>query len=219
MKRIKMVICITALCGLCAIGGVSSASAALPEFLPASGTFLSTSGTVTLATASGTELKCTSDKEKGLIAGSESVVDILSTLYGCVENVFGSACSTSGEPSGLITTRVLSGLFGYINKSSKSIGLDLAPASGTEFVEFNCAGGLVKLKARGSIIGQATPINTKTTSGKLTYKKSGAKQEFTKFEGGAVDLLEFSISGGAFEGSAIETSETITFHQPTEAMA
>ena len=217
MKRIKIALYLTALCGLCALGGATSASAANPEFLPASGTFLSTSGVGQLQTSGGTKVGCTSDKDKGLISGPESVDNVLVTFHGCKTGIF--TCTSGTEPSGLITTKELSGLLGWINKSALTVGLDLAPTSGTEFVEFNCAGELVKVKVRGSVIGKVTPLNTKTTSGLLTYKQSGGVQELTKFEGGAVDLLETSKNGGAFEGSAEATVDEITFHQPTEVMA
>jgi hypothetical protein len=219
MKRFKIALYLTALCGLCAAGGATSASAALPEFLPASGTFLSTSGAGKLETSNGTVVECSSDKDKGTINGSESAANVLVTFHGCKSSGF--ACTSASEPSGLITTKELAGLLGYISKTSKTVGLDLAPLTGTEFVEFNCAGGIVKVKVKGSVIGGVTPINTQSTSGTLTYVKAAGKgkQELTKLEGGAVDLLETSKNGGTAEGSAIETTDTITFHQPTEVMA
>jgi hypothetical protein len=217
MKHVKIFIYLAALCGLGAAGGTTPASAALPEFLPATGTFLSTSGSGALETANGTQLTCSSATGKGSITGPESAGNALITFHGCQSS--GSVCTSGTEPSGLITTHELSGLLGYINKSSKSVGLDLAPTSGTEFAELNCSGGMVKVKIRGSLIGEVRPINTKATSGELTFQKSAGKQEFTKLEGGAVDLLEIAKNGGAFEGMAIATSETITFHQPAEVMA
>jgi hypothetical protein len=222
MKRVKIAIYISALGGLGVVGGAmwaTSALAALPEFLPASGTFLSTSGAVTLETASGTELACSSDKDKGLITGPESVANILITFHGCKTSGF--ACSSGTEPSGVITTQELSGLLGYISKASRSVGIDLVPVSGTELVEFNCLGDIIKVKIKGSVIGEVTPLNSKTTNGTLTYLKAAGKgkQEVTKLEGGAIDLLQIAKNGGAFEGSAIEAAETITFHQPTEVMA
>ena len=221
MKRMKIALYLTALCGLCVLGGAASASAALPEFLPATGTFLSTSSSGTLETASGNKVECSSDTDKGSITGAKAVGGVLVTFSGCkaIIGILKPSCNTAGSSKGVIETKELSGTLGYINKTSKSVGLSLKPTTGPLFVEFECT-GLAINKVRGALIGRVNPINTKSTSGELIYKQSAGVQEFKLLEGSAAEeILESSLNGGSFETSGLTTTDKITFHQPTEVMA
>lgn len=218
MKRIKIMgLCLIAVCWVAAAAGTGSASA-LPQFLPASGTFLSVSGKGTLQTTGGMLLICASDFDKGSITGPDSVGNVLVAFHGCKETQLNSPCNSGPEPEGLIKTNELKGLLGYINKTSKDVGLSLEPTSGTVFVEFSCASGLVKAKVTSSVIGKVSPINTKSTTSLLSYKQTSGKQLFTRLEGGPLAFLLILKIGEANEVAGEETHDIITFHQPTEVM-
>jgi hypothetical protein len=199
----------------------ASASAAAPEFTVAS-KFESKGGAGTLETSKSKEkVKCTAEKDSGENAVGKTVSKVTVTFTGCESSGF--KCSTSGQSSGEIKTNPLKGELVFLAEGGKvttKVGLALEPETGTEFVEFNCAGGIVKVKVKGSVLGEIKPIKekvgpkAKTTHYTLTYTQSAGTQHFTEAEfknnGKLVkDTLETSKNGGAFEGSAEETSSEV----------
>jgi hypothetical protein len=210
MKRIRLMVLATMAVVAGTALAASAASAALPEFLPSGtkSTFTSTSGPGTLETAAKEKIECTADTNEGSITGAKTV-KVTIRFTGC--KAFGFAnCKTTGAKEGELVVVAPTGTLGYIKKAAPTqVGLSLAI---TEF-SFECLGGLAKGKVRGGVIGEVTPINTETTTGKLILKQKEGKQEFTKFEGGAETKLESSKNGGAFEAAGEETTDTITFKE------
>jgi len=225
MKRIRIIgLALVAVFAISAIAS-ATASAAKPEFVFAGikKGLKAKSGSATLETASKEKVTCTSSSNGGEIEGgngSKKVTGIIVKFKGCKSSGF--ACSTSGAASEEIITNSLSGELGYIKAAEKTVGLDLLPTGGGEFVEFNCAGGIVKVKVKGSVIGQITPVNKKVTTAEhftLTFTQSGGKQGIEKFETGVKDTLETSKNGGAFEGSAEAATAEVTGEETVEISA
>lgn len=202
MRSIKYAGAIVAAVLATSVVGVAGASAALPEF-STSGTFTGTSGAGKLETVGGSTVTCKKDKSSGSFSG-KTVSNVKVTFEECETTLFGFfpvSCTN-------IVTKTLSGELGYINKSTKTVGLDLKPASGSELANTECGG--VTIVVDGSVIGQITPTKTKTTKYTLTYTQSEGKQTIQKFEGGPTDTLSASVGGGAFEEAGEETTESIT---------
>jgi hypothetical protein len=205
MNRIKLVL--LSVMAITAITAVASATAsALPEFLPAGtlATFTSTSGPGTLESASGTQIVCSADTNSGSITGA-TTVKLTIKFTGC--KAFGFInCKTSGAGESEIVVNA-TGTLGYVSKTGPKVGLALAV---TPF-EFSCAGGLATGKVQGTLIGEVTPVNTKSLTGKLILTQSKGSQTIKLFEGGSETQLEVSQNGGAFEKAGEQTTDTITF--------
>jgi hypothetical protein len=196
--------------------------------------FKSTSKSGTLRAANGTEIKCTSStveegkfgafKGEGEKEEEEAAkeVRIGKIKYnGCKSG--GEECKTEGAAAEEITTRELTGRFGYVKKEAKTeVGLELRPSSGTLFSEFACT--ILKLKAKakvtGCIIGRFEKINEMLTENKLIFTESAAKESIQvplKFEGGAAcELTEEDSIVKKAEKSAITTEYTLTVGEEEE---
>jgi hypothetical protein len=171
--------------------GVSSAAAALPEFVPGAGeslpaTYQSQSMTgleeVRLQTAQlGTEVSCHSDQIKGEITGAKTA-SVSDKLQECSRPGIG-ACETTGAGPGKVTITGTAAL-AYVKKSTKQVALVLPIAETTIYCEEE------PIRVKGSIILPITTINTKTTSLEMKiHEASAGKQEFTKYENEKNELL------------------------------
>ncbi len=166
-------------------------------------------------------IHCKKDSGEGLSAGKRLVLEVLVAFTGCELGLF--ECSTKGAKAEEIMTAALKETLGYINKSTKLTGIKLEPESGTEFTagEIECAS--TKVKVTGALIGDATPVNTKTTKGTLEFKASGTKQahELIEIEGKTETgiKLNVSVNGEPAVGASEETTESLTFNEMVELMA
>jgi hypothetical protein len=183
--------------------------------------FTSTSEASHLVAGSDT-INCTKDKDEGLLVGDKLVQEVLVAFTGCkVDGLI--ACSSKGAKAEEIMSAELKGPLGYINKSTKLVGIKLEPESGTEFTagEIECVG--IKVKVTGSLIGDATPVNTKTTKGTLEFKASGAKQadESIEIEGKTETgvKLKASVSGEPAVEASEETTDSLSYPIEVELMA
>jgi hypothetical protein len=85
---------------------------------------------------------------------------------------------------GEVETKKIKGKLGYLEKSTKKVGLLFKPVSGEEYttLEGSCLSEPTTVK--GSMIGETTPVNKEETEGKLVFEKGvGSEQKWTKFEG------------------------------------
>jgi len=186
--------------------------------------FTSTSGTGHLVTG-GNKINCTKDTNSGFITTSKTVGLVLVTFTGCKLEAFFEIfeCKSKGAAKEEIMTVNLKGTLGYINKSTKLVGVKLEPETASEYTEgeIECAGN--KVKVTGAVIGDASPTNTKSTTGTLEFKASGTKQgaESIEIEGKTETgiKLKSSLNGGAAEEAAEETTDTLTFSESVELMA
>jgi hypothetical protein len=99
-------------------------------------------GKPTYSGEEGISVECEAENNTGEAEGKNKVANIHVTFTGCT--VFGSApCSSAGAAEGEIKVNPLKGALGYLNKSTKEVGVMLEPAvKKAHFADFNC-GGLV----------------------------------------------------------------------------
>jgi len=178
--------------------------------------FESTSGVGVLETASLERIHCQTDKDAGETKGPKEDLVVV-RFFECESSGF--KCMSKGAAAGEIVTNELESELGYINAAKHEVGLDLKP-SGELFVEFECVGGIVKVKTRGSVIGRITPVLEMSNEFTLAFKKvsNPCTQEIERFEGELKDTLETSKNGGAFEGACEETTDTIKFSPAGEKL-
>lgn len=191
----------------------SAASAAAPEFKPASGTFKATAGTSTLS-GGGNEVTCTASSATGEITGAKTVGKVLVKFTGC-KGASGCSVNSKAGATGEIATVTLNGALGLIlaGHFTSDVGEDLSPATGKEFT--NILGTCVPTtKVLGSIAGEASPIGKSSKTGKLVFAATSGKQNISK-----IDLSSGSVEPEleAFSAVATEsTSDEVTFNTATE---
>jgi hypothetical protein len=224
-------ISLTGLAGVTAAS--ASAAAAKPRFAFSGSKkhFTSKSGAGTLETKAGKKVTCTEGSNTGEVekTGGNTVTKVIVIFKGCESEHF--KCHTAGQAEGEIKTNELEGQIGYLEKvASGKVGLDLKPKPSNElFAEFECVGGIVKVKVRGDVIGELTPINKKTKTFTLTFAQSKGVQKWTElflekpFESGTYEkvksILETSIGGSAFEQSGEETKDEVIAEEEGEIVA
>ncbi len=209
VTRIRMIG--LALVAVFAMGAIvaSAASAALPEQLPATGTFTGTSGASTFETKSGEKVKCTSDTIAGEITGAKTSKSKI-TFKGC--EAFGLKCNSSGAASGEIVLNVTGELV-YIMKATKEVGL---LNTLTAELTIKCS-AFQTLKVKGSTLCPITPVNVKTTKYKVVCKETKGVQEPVNYEPGS-ELIKAPITetkgeglkSFAFEQSALTGTDELT---------
>lgn len=167
--------------------GVSSASAALPEFQLEEG--LKFPAKFSNSTGALERMENTSGNVVVQCMGAATTTGQITskTEVGKVVESWPNCKNSYGESIGTITSVALKGHLGYINKAKKEVGLELeVEAAGEEpvWTEFNGFFG-DKVVQKGHLIGAIGPVNTpKTKQMKLTYEEEKGVQKITKFEGG-----------------------------------
>jgi hypothetical protein len=131
---------------------------------------------------------------------------------------------------GEIETNLLTGKLGYLDKSSKEVGVDIKPQSGKEFAKFNCAnvisivvgeatskeGPAYPPKGGGDgVIGVVSPVNEMVTgfNEAFTTDEETAENTPSKFEGGSPQVLEDYFNNLTIPGDGSKWSpagETVT---------
>jgi hypothetical protein len=183
--------------------------------------FTSTSGAGHLVAGSN-KINCTKDTNTGDITGKKTVGEMLVTFTGC-KLLEAFECKSKGAKAEEIMTVDLKGPLGYINKSTKLVGVKLEPETASEYTEgeIECASN--KVKVTGAVIGDVSPTNKKSTTETLEFKASGAKQanELIEIEGKDETgiKLRSSLNGGTAEEASEETTDTLTFEELVELMA
>jgi hypothetical protein len=162
--------------------GVASASAALPEFVPASGEKFPitvefngyTTGSYFESTGGAKWPGCSGLKAKGEITSTKAT-SLTVEVKGCKQGI--TECNTVGAGK---ETEVFSGTGSlvYIKKATIQVGTVLKLTE----AEIRC--GKLPIKIRGSVVIPVTPINIKTSTLDLTIHKSAkiGVQEFTEYE-------------------------------------
>lgn len=220
MRFIKMfgLAAIAAVAAMAVVGAASASAAA--QYLQGgsplnhSVAFTGTSGAGTLQTVGGTKVTCTADDASGkLLNSTEDEAEV--TFLGC-KGPLGASCTSSGQATGVILTKTLKSEL--VNLVGGGVGVLLTPKeAGGLFAEFSCLG--VGVKVKGSVVGVVTPVGVEQKTGTLTFKQSGGKQSPSQYElNGSLksSKLETSVSGGAFEESGEETTESLTFAEAVE---
>jgi len=238
MKRITMVG--LALCALFAFS-VASASATQPVFYGVAeiGKTVANqkiSGTLGAAFLEGKESKakitCLAGTATGEITGITKTKNNITEFTGCETS--GLKCNSTGKGTGIIETAALEGVLGNVTATLPGIRL-FAPGEGGKvpktgnLAEFECGGGVVKVKVFGSVIGSLSGAQGKTfeegkfaASTKLTFAETAGKQKYEKFLAGECggnandcgpEQLTSNINGTEELGgqSVIATLKTIPF--------
>lgn len=177
----------------------------LPGFVKPA--FTDSGSAATLETVGKASLACTLLSGSGEYSGQREVTGIVLTFSGC--ELAGAKCSSAGAGTGEIVSGTLEGGLGWRERPTNKVGLDLFPlGEAGPFLEATCGGATIVV--RGSVIAQITPVNNRSTTFALKFKQSKGKQTTEHFEGEANDVLEASISGGAYEqaGLALEVTQT-----------
>jgi hypothetical protein len=196
---------------------VSAASAALPEFLGTfANPFTAHSEAITIENADGVHATCKSGAVEGEFANAKKAKKIKMTFEGCTDSIIAGSCETNATEAGKIKTSELEGLLGYVEEAGKKVGLDLDPVA-QPFAKFECSG--IPVEVKGGVIGELTPINTKTKLYKLVFQQMGGTQKWTKLVGGTNSTLEVKINGGAGEKAGMAATDEIKAEKEMEIKA
>jgi len=149
------------------------------------------------------EIKCTSNSDKGKLETPKKEGKIFSVFTGCA--TLGKKCHSTGAKVGEIKTKELEAVLGYINESKHEVGADIKSQKGGPLAEFECEG--LQVVTTGSVIGKVTPVNTFTKSITLLLAvNASGEQEIKKLEGEPNDVLFSTIGGeGPFESGQQDT--------------
>lgn len=213
-KNRNMLVALVAVFALGAVG-VSSAAAALPEFVHGAGeafpvSFASQSmegsEEVRLETHQlGTFLECGHVTISGQITGAKSA-NVTANLGECGE--WNKGCETAKAKAGNVTITG-TGALAYLSKSSKTVGVVLSIAE----TKVLCGEpeNRQTLIVKGNVILPITSINTKTTAYQATlHQTSPGTQEVTQYENEKGEAVKAKLTASA-EGSLFyEASLNIT---------
>jgi hypothetical protein len=215
MKRIKLIVgALMALTALTAVA-TSTASAALPEFSPASGTFTATSGPGTLQIKGGGAISCKADTVKNGVITNEKLFTATVDFTSCT--ALGLTANSEGDAAGTILIP-LDGDLCYLSKSAKTVGalLKILPEAG---VNIEIPSVKEKIVVRGTGVAEVKPVNTKTKTGELILTQKEGKQGISKCEGGSETSFEGNENGKGFVAAGEQTTDTISFTNETEVLA
>ena len=170
-----------------------------------------------METARGSKLTCTGEASGGAYTGDKTVGDVVLTLTGCA--LSGESCASAGAAPGEIVSNLLEGVLGVerlgASESKDKLGLDLfgAGAAGS-VMEFSC--GSTPVAVRGSVI---VPLkaNKMSLSATLKFKASKGTQKPERFVERALDVLEASFAGAAYEAIGLTLAGTQTGEEAVEA--
>jgi hypothetical protein len=182
--------------GLCLVAAfaisaavVASASASLPQFevkgkkglepLKKADAFTGKGG-VALLRSGGPTIECTENTSKGSLTGPKSAAKIQVTYTGCGIPSLKVTCQTNAKKPGEIKTEKIKGTLVYTEEApGKTVGTLFEPEGAASFVKFKC--GTIEVNVTGSVIGEAQPTNTLSTSGKtILAEKAIEEKEGTK---------------------------------------
>jgi hypothetical protein len=196
------------------LAAASAASAAAPEFNPTSGvTITGTSGTSKLTANNGTEkVTCGSSQTTGSVVSATLAGGVVVHFLSCTATgTGGTGCTvnSAGQSGGLILTNTLHGILGLIlPRSGTGVGLLLLPASGSVFVTLSATTCTKETKVTGNLIGEASPIAKKQTTGTLTFAVASTTKP-------AITLIDLSNTNSrvkaeleAFTTTAVEENTT-----------
>jgi hypothetical protein len=218
MRRIRVAgLCTTLLLALGA-GSAQSSYAALPEFSgPFGKPFTSTSGPTRLRGVGGKRVICAASTDAGEITGAKTG-SVVITWTGCTFKK--TQCSTPGSAPGEIVSPSLTMNVGYINKSAKTVGIDLVEPPGGPFLLFSCLSG-TRVLVVGSVIGKIMPVNklvTPSETFKVRFAQLGGIQKIQNLEGEPKDTLEVSFLA-PLETAGLRMEDQMLFAEPVTLSA
>ncbi len=129
---------------------------------------------------------CLGASFSGKFTGPKSSSDIVATFTKCEFN--GAECASAGQSAGTIVANPLVGGVGYVagkGTGSPKVGADLSPESGVKLAEFTCTNASFTdvIAPTGSVIGEASPVNSFTNTATFTFKQVAVGiNEWVKFQ-------------------------------------
>jgi hypothetical protein len=211
MTRIKTLgLCLVAAFALSAV--VASMAQANPEYY-SKGAIGSTVGPVPFTATTGiafleghtskAKIECKKGSGSGEVDTATTSVKNLTNFQECEVAGLALPCQNHGTKE--IETKDLQGELGPV--SATKPGTRLSPESGEFLAEFECGGGAIVIKVKGSLIGELSGASGKTpaegkfgASGTLTFAETGGIQKITKFLGELTGhQLESVVKEGANE--------------------
>jgi hypothetical protein len=193
--------------------------------------FTASSGEAVLEGESGTKIVCKAStavgkyNETGSTKTTKGVKNVVATFTECEDPGIGKICHSAGQGEGVIVTKELEGVLGYITKKPIVVGQELHPKKGTPFAIFECglpAQGGVKVTvqentsgAAGSkgggncIISTLSEVNVMATSVGDIFKASGpGKQAPQSFENKKPPVCNLETEFAAFPAPYERSTQT-----------
>jgi hypothetical protein len=230
MTRSKLVaMCLGAVFAFVAIAAVA-AQADTPEFYTkaAIGTtaapqkFTSTSAISYLEGAtSKVKIECKKSVGSGEVTGAKTVAKIFTDFKECEIPSLHYNCENKGANTKEIETLANKGELGEY--TSTEGGVKVSAESGTYLAEFECAGGGVLIKSKGSlvgsIVGSAATVQESKFAASLTlaFLQSKGIQKIKNLIGGTPEQLTSVVS--EFNGSGYTTHEELGGQNETAKLA
>jgi hypothetical protein len=195
-------------------------------------------GVAVLETASGTKIVCTRESAVGeyneTLGAIRAVRKVILSFKDCQLPLLDTTCRTAGAEEGEFVTSPLKGKLGYVSgKGTKTptVGQELRPEKAKgPFLEFECAGGAVKVKVgvRGTtpngndcIIGTLETVNAMSATFAEAFNGSAGLQSPQAFETTPTKPcnLETNTNGGEYERIMLVFTSTVANEEPLEVKA
>ena len=153
------------------------------------------------------KIECKKGSGSAVVNGAKSTKEAVTLFSECAIAGIELPCENKGAGTHQIETKNLVGELGLI--ATTKDGLRLKPEAGTYLAEFECGGGAVAIKVKGSLIGEITgsskvgvtiAASKFAASGDLKFSETGGIQKYTKFLG--------ESTGHQLENVVKEGSET-----------
>ncbi len=174
-------------------------------------------GAVKLETASKLLLSCEAASTKGSLTSGKTLSATTDFTH-CKLSSSKAACQSSGAAAEEIRTGVLAGTLGTIKVATKpTVGIDLAPASGTELAQVTCGAQAVSLK--GSVIAPISSVDKVASTFKLSYKGKRGVQPVESFAGAPKDTMHWTVGGGSEEAVSMKATGSFKTEEPLEIKA
>jgi hypothetical protein len=197
-----------------AFAALPAVASAVPTVDPASGKFplkfTSAGGHSELRSEGAEPVTCTSNSGTGEYTnGTTGKIEL--TFTGCKQG--STACTSSGQLSGTITTGTSEFHNIYIEPKNTTPGVLVTPPSGGVYASFNC--GIIPITVTGNgIIGdlEKPTCGTKGKTGTLNFTATGASQTYKQVEtAGTVYDLKSDLPFGITATAAEVAEGTVTF--------
>jgi len=166
----------------------SAAMATAPEFSKTA-KFTGAGLGANVLTASTTSISCTGESNTGEITGVKKVGKVVVKFTTCTANSGACEAKSTGAKSGEIVTLTLKGELGITTQSATGVGLLLEPETTKKFVhiEASCTSP-TETEVSGTIAGEASPIKSSQTTGKLVFGVTSGAQNIT-----AINILGTTV--------------------------
>jgi hypothetical protein len=230
MKRTRILgMCLVAVFALTAVLA-SVSQAATPVFYTkaAIGTtaanqqFTSSSAASYLEGASShVKIECKKSTGTGEVTGAKSVNKVVTTFKECEIPSLHFPCENKGAGTHEIETLPNAGELGEYTSSEG--GVKLTAESGIYLAEFQCAGGGVLIKSKGSLVGKIKGSANTVQESKftptlsLTFQQTGGIQKIKNLIGGSPEQLTSVVS--EFNGTEYVTHEELGGQNQTAKLA